>query len=170
MHIFHISKLQICQKFTFPFITPILKPYFHLKKELHKNKIHQQRLQRADFRSWTLKTFLEYLKFYVVIYWRRFSPKSCLTSYVLRASCFRLLIKKRILSIYIVFVQVWFATSKKELDLYSQMLTIWHLEDSSNDIRLLRFKKMRKYSFSHPHEKWDRSSVMKDRKTWMKQN
>ena len=34
-----------------------------------------------------LKTFLEYLEFYIVIYWRWFSPKICLTNYILRASC-----------------------------------------------------------------------------------
>ena len=33
-----------------------------------------------------LKTFLEYLGFYIVAYRRRFSPKSCLTNYVLRAT------------------------------------------------------------------------------------
>ena len=34
-----------------------------------------------------LKTFLEYLEFYIVAYWRWFSPKSYLTNNVLRASC-----------------------------------------------------------------------------------
>ena len=34
-----------------------------------------------------LETFLEYPEFYVVTYWRWFSPKSCITNYVPRASC-----------------------------------------------------------------------------------
>ena len=34
-----------------------------------------------------LNIFLEYLQFYIVAYCRWFSPKSCLTNYISRASC-----------------------------------------------------------------------------------
>ena len=34
-----------------------------------------------------LETFLEYPEFYVVTYWRWFSPNSCITNYAPRASC-----------------------------------------------------------------------------------
>ena len=34
-----------------------------------------------------LKTFLDNLEFYIIAYWRWFSPKICSTNYVPRASC-----------------------------------------------------------------------------------
>ena len=43
----------------------------------------------------TFKSFLEYLEFYSVVFWRWFSPKSCLTNYVPRVSCLPVAYKKK---------------------------------------------------------------------------
>ena len=47
--------------------------------------LHHERVNRLNRKQLSiLKIFLEHLVFYIVVYWRWFSPKCCLTNYVSR--------------------------------------------------------------------------------------
>ena len=76
-----------------------------------------------------LKAFLEYLEFYIVAFWRWFSPKSCLTNSVTRASCLQTgcLLKS---VYYFHFTQKQHESIK---DIYMWFLTILCILDSIKD-------------------------------------
>ena len=63
----------------------IWNPKLFLKLTLAENKVNRKLVKTKQLKI--LKTFLEYLEFYIVSYRRRFCPKRCLTNYPPRDSC-----------------------------------------------------------------------------------